>query len=807
MANHPRDSILTNLRALLAPDVPARVTDGDLLTRFVTSRDDAAFAALVRRHSGMVLSVCRRVLRNQHDVEDAFQATFIKLVEKAAAIRKRNSVGSWLHGAAYRIASDLRVRLARRQASPLTIDVEAPHGEDARAQLWHEIHTALDQELAKLPERFRAPLVLCYLEGRTRDEAALRLGWSVGVVRGRLERGRQLLRKGLRRRGIALPAALLGTGLTEVGASAAPAYLLIRTVSTALQFRNGAGLAASGLSEPVIELLNQGKIAMLFTKKKMLLFAVVVIGLLGGVAMYPQVKNSSPEVAWAEDQPLQSLPAEAKVELTGRVVGPDGKPAAGARVAVFTPEKSSFGDGKPLATTAADGIFKFSVPRSELALHLGEQNTGAQVVATADGYGLAWRSVAAFLPKEEQSGTQRFLNLFRGGNEPILRLVADDAPLSGQIKTQDGKPVGGVRIAVQWLGGNDKEDLGPWLAAVARNESYVQATYAHMNRNLAGSGMARFAATTDKDGRFRLTGIGRGRLAHLLISGSNAAYSYILVRTAPGEKVNVNGLSQAFCSPNAQGCFGNEIQLTVPPSRPIEGVVKDAETGKPVAGALIQSYKLAGSNTIGDDLLSTQTDASGRFRLEGMPVGGKSLLTVRGPTDQPYLAAVVEVDTSAGKGPVKTDIEVRRGVWVEGQVTEAKTGRPLAAKIDVVYPDNNPNLAQYRNHTMFLPGKLHRTDGSGRFRVPAIPGRAAVAAMLCGTGGWQMSKRDTIQAGKSYRALSDDIEIEGITEIQSMRTYYLNVRPFAFQPHQYHQIRSLVIPAEAKTVQCDLKIE
>ncbi len=523
--------------------------------------------------------------------------------------------------------------------------------------------------------------------------------------------------------------------------------------------------------------------------------------------MYTQVKNSSPEVAWAEDQPLQSLPAEAKVELTGRVVGPDGKPAAGARVAVFTPEKSSFGDGKPLATTAADGIFKFSVPRSELALHLGEQNTGAQVVATADGYGLAWRSVAAFLPKEEQSGTQRFLNLFRGGNEPILRLVADDAPLSGQIKTQDGKPVGGVRIAVQWLGGNDKEDLGPWLAAVARNESYVQATYAHMNRNLAGSGMARFAATTDKDGRFRLTGIGRGRLAHLLISGSNAAYSYILVRTAPGEKVNVNGLSQAFCSPNAQGCFGNEIQLTVPPSRPIEGVVKDAETGKPVAGALIQSYKLAGSNTIGDDLLSTQTDASGRFRLEGMPVGGKSLLTVRGPTDQPYLAAVVEVDTSAGKGPVKTDIEVRRGVWVEGQVTEAKTGRPLAAKIDVVYPDNNPNLAQYRNHTMFLPGKLHRTDGSGRFRVPAIPGRAAVAAMLCGTGGWQMSKRDTIQAGKSYRALSDDIEIEGITEIQSMRTYYLNVRPFAFQPHQYHQIRSLVIPAEAKTVQCDLKIE
>src|SRR5262249_33213326 len=261
-----------------------------------------------------------------------------------------------------------------------------------------------------------------------------------------------------------------------------------------------------------------------------------------------------------------------------------------------------------LATTAADGTFKCSVRRAELALHLGAQDTGASLVATAKGYGLAWRSAAAFLPKDEQTGMQRLFNLFRSGNEPILRLVADDAPLSGQIKTEDGKPAVEVRVETRWLGSNDKEDLSPWLAAVARNESYVQATYDHLNRFLGGPGMARFTATTDRDGRFRLTGIGRGRLAHLLIYVPNVACSTILARTAPGEKVSVNGISSALCSPNVQGCFGNEIQLTAPPSRPIEGVVKDAETGKPVAGAVVQSHRFSGLNMMPLDYLSVQTD-------------------------------------------------------------------------------------------------------------------------------------------------------------------------------------------------------
>src|SRR5262249_53712372 len=142
--------------------------------------------------------------------------------------------------------------------------------------------------------------------------------------------------------------------------------------------------------------------------------------------------------------------------------------------------------------------------------------------------------------------------------------------------------------------------------------------------------------------------------------------------------------------PNPQGCFGPEIALTAAASRPIEGVVKDADTGEPVAGAVVQSQMFARLNFMPAEFVSARTtDAAGRFRLEGMPVGRDNVLLVRPTGDRPYLPAAVEVDTRAGEGPVKLEVQIRRGVWVEGQVTEAKTGRPLLATIDVFCPWGN----------------------------------------------------------------------------------------------------------------------
>src|SRR5262245_56233695 len=170
-------------------------TDGELLEQFLAARDGAAFEVLVRRHGPMVLGVCRRVLGNEHDAEDAFQATFLVLARRGDAVRPASKVGSWLYGVAYRTALEARRMAARRrrkEACAVPRSEAAPDAAD-------DLRPVLDRELSGLPDRYRAPLVLCDLEGSTRKEAARRLGWAEGTVSSRLSRGRQLLARRLRR--------------------------------------------------------------------------------------------------------------------------------------------------------------------------------------------------------------------------------------------------------------------------------------------------------------------------------------------------------------------------------------------------------------------------------------------------------------------------------------------------------------------------------------------------------------------------------------------------------------------------------
>src|SRR5579884_879234 len=183
----------------LAGCVPDERGDPYLLERFVTQRDQSAFAALLSRHGPMVLGVCRRALGDEHLAEDVFQATFLVLARHAAAIRNRTSAGSWLHGVALRLC-----RKARAAERPADLPPPAPCPGPADEASRREVCRILDDELQRLPERYRLPLVLCYLEGLARDEAAARLGWTTGQLKGLLERGRERLRGRLVRRGLTL---------------------------------------------------------------------------------------------------------------------------------------------------------------------------------------------------------------------------------------------------------------------------------------------------------------------------------------------------------------------------------------------------------------------------------------------------------------------------------------------------------------------------------------------------------------------------------------------------------------------------
>jgi RNA polymerase sigma factor (sigma-70 family) len=279
------NGVLERIRALAAVRTRRAGSDRELLGRFVTAQDEAAFTTLVERHGPMVLGLCRRVLRHGQDAEDACQATFLVLARRAGSVRKQESLASWLHGVAFRIALNLKRQHARRQRREQIATRPTAHDSDGDDITWRELRAVLDAELQRLPERYRAPLVLCYLEGKTRDEAALQLGCRPGTLHGVLERARKLLRGRLEQRGLTLSSALLATALsTPPGQAALAAELVVISTRAALAWSRGAGLPENLIAPHILSLAKEASKAMIVTKLKIGAALLAVAGLLTAVS-------------------------------------------------------------------------------------------------------------------------------------------------------------------------------------------------------------------------------------------------------------------------------------------------------------------------------------------------------------------------------------------------------------------------------------------------------------------------------------------------------------------------------------------
>jgi RNA polymerase sigma factor (sigma-70 family) len=296
MAAVPLQSLVHHLRHLARPADP---TDRQLLERFAATRDEAAFATLVHRYGPLVLSVCRRILGEVHDAEDAFQATFLVLARKARAVRWQASVGNWLYGVAWRVARKARARAAQRRAHERQF-AGLPRPEAASEMSVREVGALLDEELQALPDYHRAPLVLCYLEGRSRNEAARQLGWTLATLKRRLEQGRARRRSRLTRRGLTLSAALLATTLARP--STAPAAALsAATVEAALAFTAGTLAApAAVLAEAVLRGTATARLTMGLT---LLTLALLTAG--AAVFTLPPAAEDRPPAA---EPPVESPP-------------------------------------------------------------------------------------------------------------------------------------------------------------------------------------------------------------------------------------------------------------------------------------------------------------------------------------------------------------------------------------------------------------------------------------------------------------------------------------------------------------------
>ena len=252
MPSRRSETVGRDLEALFQVGIVAGTSDEQLLERFMAGNDHSgqvAFEEIVRRHGPMVLGVCGRILMDPSAAEDAFQATFLVLALKARSVRNRESLGAWLHGVSVRVARRARVTDRRRRQVPLPDDGLARS--DNNVSELAELRLILDEELGRLPEKYRRPVVLCYLEGQTQEEAVRVLGWSKGTVSGRLARAKELLRGRLARRGLSCTGALVGACLVPATTSAAvPSALLLPTVRAATAARL-TGLQASITSAQV----------------------------------------------------------------------------------------------------------------------------------------------------------------------------------------------------------------------------------------------------------------------------------------------------------------------------------------------------------------------------------------------------------------------------------------------------------------------------------------------------------------------------------------------------------------------------
>jgi beta-lactamase regulating signal transducer with metallopeptidase domain len=419
--------------------------------------------------------------------------------------------------------------------------------------------------------------------------------------------------------------------------------------------------------------------------------------------------------------------------VTGRVVDPDGRPVANATVTAARFLRSGIGpydsdlDRRGLERAVADVEGRFTLtfedldPASfETPTHAAMTGARVVVVATVPGKGPGW----AALPKSA------------GNDRPLtLTVPRDDVPIVGRLVDLEGRPVAGATVKVVLLyRPEDPGAIDRWRATLAQGFSGDERPRSHYfpianERGLPGSEAALPApVTTDADGRFRIEGLGRDRLATLEVTGPTAVFHRFEVVTRKMSRVEGRHLDNPGVLDSTY--HGAEPTLVVEPSRPVEGVVRDLDTKTPIPYATITAEARVGSTHHIGGLIAARADADGRYRLVGLPKGKGNLVGVYPPADQPYFVThhLDVPDSGPGLGPVPFDIELKRGIWIGGRVTDAKTGAPVAAEIHYDPFAENRNARGFANfdaNRMSIPsrGDLSFTDKDGRFRVVGLPGR------------------------------------------------------------------------------------
>jgi RNA polymerase sigma factor (sigma-70 family) len=744
-----------HLRVQLAAQQRREDSDEQLLHAFADDHDESAFAVLVRRHGPMVLHVCRRVLGHEQDAEDAFQAVFIVLARNGAALRNKASLASWLHGIAYRTALKAKQSAARRRKheGESRARTQSRSPVDVADELqWREVRTLLDEEIARLPEKYRTPFILCHLEDIPQVEAARRLGVAESTMSNRLAEARKRLSQRLTRRGVELTALLAAASVATQTASALPAGLMVSTMEAALATAAGEGLTGI-VSTAVLEMVKGAASVAMLSKAKMTALLLLSASLLAAAGAWTCRTLATPQPAQLAAEPGAPLRTVATtdrqalredkskdVAVSGRVVDPKGKPVRGAKLLLLYPSRKE-NLRKVWAISNPDGRFHFAVPRKLVETSPSKsawENT--DVMAAAEGYGFAVTRLGK-----------------PGASDLTLRLVKDDKPIRGRILDLQGKPVAGARVRIgSTLYMPKKDDLSAWIAAPKDpNKDLNSVVYAHLTGLFSSAFEVLFPpVTTGADGRFCIKGIGRERVAGLRIEGPTIATQAIHAMTRPCEAIHLPA-HRGQPKRRTISYFGADFDLIAAPTRPVAGTVRDKDSGKPLPGVKIETELVVDYGII--DYLRTVTDKEGRYRLVGLPKGeGIKIVATTSDfpwppendlTKQPaYLSAIKNVGNPLGIGPVTVDFALKRGTWIKGHITDKSTGKAVQAHIEYFCFRENPNAKEVPFDLRIYLTRWTSEDGS--FLIPALPGcgliavRASQDHYIMGVGAERIKERN-----------------------------------------------------------------
>jgi beta-lactamase regulating signal transducer with metallopeptidase domain/5-hydroxyisourate hydrolase-like protein (transthyretin family) len=512
------------------------------------------------------------------------------------------------------------------------------------------------------------------------------------------------------------------------------------------------------------------------------------------------VTSDEPDSSKASDHATNE-----KRTISGQVLDADGKPVAGATVtaARFRPQGiGPYGwdkDREELARVQSDAAGRFTIsfppldPDDPLDYASDERWQRLLVTAWATGHG----PIAIDSRK------------LPDGNALRLRLARDDVPISGRVVDLEGRPLAGVMVNVYKLWGTtDSEKIDQWRKQLTQPEAqeniFEAASRAFSGRTrprshyfpISGPALPESSpelpdrVKTDDDGRFRITGLGRDRLVLLELKSPTVAFQRVQVVTRPMARVDGRRLDEPGIQDSA--FHGAECTIVAQPALPIEGVIRDAENGRPIAGATVTAVQVAGSRFSIEGLINATSDEQGRYRLIGLPKGDGHKLAVYPPIDQPYF---ITEDLTVSAGPdlkaVTYDIALRRGIWITGRVTDNVTGEPAQAAIHYFpylaneraqrYPNFRPNFG-----SATWTGDRYRTDADGNYRVVGIRGKGLVAAMA-------FDRTYVLGVGAE--------QIEGANE-RGVFPVYNDVRA-----NIYHALKAVAIPDSDSSAQVDLQLD